>query len=118
MEVFAMRDLREHTGELVRNAEGGQLSVVSKYGSGSGEIAVLSYAYQHSLVALVDERRARAIAKQLGVSVVGIGAVLRALKKSGSIASIRPTLEAWSTRGYFLSATLQRRLLAEAGELA
>lgn len=32
METFAVRDLREHTGELVRNAESGQLSVVSKHG--------------------------------------------------------------------------------------
>lgn len=32
MESFAVRDLREHTGELVRNAEQGQLSVVSKHG--------------------------------------------------------------------------------------
>ena len=32
MEAFAVRDLREHTGELVRNAENGQYSVVSKHG--------------------------------------------------------------------------------------
>jgi prevent-host-death family protein len=32
MEAFAVRDLREHTGELVRNAESGQYSVVSKHG--------------------------------------------------------------------------------------
>lgn len=32
MQSFAVRDLREHTGELVRNAEGGQYSVVSKHG--------------------------------------------------------------------------------------
>jgi prevent-host-death family protein len=32
MESFAIRDLREHTGELVRNAENGQYSVVSKHG--------------------------------------------------------------------------------------
>jgi prevent-host-death family protein len=32
MESFAVRDLREHTGELVRNAESGQYSVVSKHG--------------------------------------------------------------------------------------
>lgn len=32
MENFAVRDLREHTGELVRNAENGQYSVVSKHG--------------------------------------------------------------------------------------
>ena len=32
MQSFAVRDLREHTGELVRNAEGGHYSVVSKHG--------------------------------------------------------------------------------------
>ena len=32
MVAFAVRDLREHTGELVRNAERGQFSVVSKHG--------------------------------------------------------------------------------------
>jgi len=32
MEAFAIRDLREHTGALVRNAEEGRLSVVSKHG--------------------------------------------------------------------------------------
>ena len=32
MEAFAVRDLREHTGELVRNAETGAYSVVSKHG--------------------------------------------------------------------------------------
>lgn len=32
MQSFAVRDLREHTGELVRNAESGEYSVVSKHG--------------------------------------------------------------------------------------
>ncbi len=32
MQSFAVRDLREHTGELVRNAEAGRYSVVSKHG--------------------------------------------------------------------------------------
>jgi uncharacterized protein len=86
-------------------------------GLGSGEIAVLSYAHQHKQVALVDERRARRIAQQLGVSVVGSGAVLLALKKSGAVASIRPALVAWQMHGYFLSAALQKQLLDAAGEL-
>lgn len=32
MESFAVRDLREHTGDLVRNAENGEYSIVSKHG--------------------------------------------------------------------------------------
>ena len=86
-------------------------------GLGSGEIAVLSYAHQHKRVALVDERRARRIAQQLGVSVAGSGAVLLALKKSGAVASICPALVAWQIHGYILSAALQKQLLDATGEL-
>ncbi len=86
-------------------------------GLGSGEVAVLSYAHQHGQVALVDERRARRIAQRLGISVVGSGAVLLALKKSGAIASIRPALTAWQLHGYFLSTAVQTQLLAQADEL-
>lgn len=86
-------------------------------GLGSGEVAVLSYAHQHSQVALIDERRARRIAQQLGVAVVGSGAVLLALKASGALTSIRPALVAWYKHGYFLSPALQKQLLAAAGEL-
>ena len=85
-------------------------------GLGSGEVAVLSYAQQHSQVALIDERRARRVAQRLGVAVVGSGAVLVALKASGAMASIRPVLVAWYKHGYFLSPALQKQLLAAAGE--
>ena len=93
------------------------LDSVYAMGLGSGEVAVLSYAHQHKHVALVDERRARRIAQQLGVSVVGSGAVLVALRKSDAITSIRPMLVAWYQHGYFLSPALQKQLLAAAGEL-
>jgi len=32
MDTFTIRDLRERTGELVRDAEAGQLSVITKHG--------------------------------------------------------------------------------------
>jgi len=32
MDTFSIRDLRERTGDLVRNAEAGHLSVVAKHG--------------------------------------------------------------------------------------
>jgi prevent-host-death family protein len=32
MDTFTIRDLRERTGDLVRNAEAGQLSIVAKHG--------------------------------------------------------------------------------------
>jgi prevent-host-death family protein len=33
METFTVRDLRERTGELIRDAEAGKLSVVTKHGT-------------------------------------------------------------------------------------
>jgi len=86
-------------------------------GLGSGEVAVLSYAHQHSQVALIDDRRARRIAQQLGVAVMGSGAAVLARKASGAITSLRPALVAWYKHGYFSLPALQKQLLAAAGEL-
>ena len=86
-------------------------------GLGSGEVAVLSYAAQHQLTALVDDRRARRVAERLNVPVVGSGAILLALKARGSIASIQPALAAWAKHGYFVSPKLIAELLVRAGEL-
>ena len=86
-------------------------------GLGSGEVAVLSYAAQHQLTALVDDRRARRVAERLNVPVVGSGAILLALKTRGSIASIQPALAAWSKHGYFVSSKLRAELLMRAGEI-
>lgn len=33
MHTFTVRDLREHTGELIRSAENGELSVITKQGT-------------------------------------------------------------------------------------
>lgn len=32
MDTFTVRDLRERTGELIRDAEGGKLSIITKHG--------------------------------------------------------------------------------------
>lgn len=33
MHTFTVRDLREHTGDLIRGAENGELSVITKHGT-------------------------------------------------------------------------------------
>lgn len=86
-------------------------------GLGSGEVAVLSYAAQHQLTALVDDRRARRVAGRLKVPVVGSGAILLALKSQGLLVSIAPALAAWAKHGYFVSPQLTAELLARAGEV-
>ena len=85
-------------------------------GMGSGEVAVLSYAAQYLVTALVDDRRAWQVAKRLNVPVDGSDAILLTLKTRGAIASIQPALAACSKRGYFVSPKLRAELLMRAGE--
>lgn len=85
-------------------------------GLGGGEIAVLSYAAQHGLLALVDERRARRAAARLNVAIVGSGTLITQLKRQGLIDSVKPVLERWKQHGYFVSEAVVRNILTLAGE--
>ncbi len=102
--------------KIINEGDISPLDAAYAQGLGSGEVAVLAYAAQHQLVALIDERRARRIAQRLQVPVVGSGAVLLALKASGSITSVRPALEAWAAHGYFVAATVVDELIRRARE--
>ncbi len=85
-------------------------------GLGSGEQAVLSYAAMHNYVALIDERKARCIAKRLGVPLIGSASMVLMLKQRGEISSVKPVLSAWQAHGYFVSKQLQAQILKLADE--
>lgn len=85
-------------------------------GLGGGEIAVLSYARTHRLLALIDERRARRVAERLSVAVIGSGTVLAQLKRQGRIHSVQPVLLTWAQHRYFITEQLQRDIQRLAGE--
>ena len=65
---------------------------------------------------LIDERKGRKIALKRGLSIAGTGAVLLAAKKKHYIHSVKAELDKMSANGYRLSAALQKKLLALAGE--
>ena len=75
MQSFAVRDLREHTGDLVRNAESGEYSVVSKHGKPLFVALPFDDALLHAgvNVALADKM------VQNGELSVGAGAKLAAM---------------------------------------
>lgn len=77
-------------------------------GLGTLELAVLSYAKQHDLVALIDERRARRVAQRLKIPCVGSGTLLAQLKQQGLISSIGPIFAIWQRYGYFISDKVKR----------
>ena len=84
---------------------------------GAGEAAVIHYAKAHKLTALIDDKRAIAVAKRLAVTVVRSGAILVDLKRRGAIPAIKPVLDGWQEHGYFLAEAVRSALLAQAGEL-
>ncbi len=102
--------------EVIPVAAIAPLDPAYEQGLGSGEVAVLSYAAQHQHIALIDERRTRSVAQRLQVPVIGSGAVLIDLKRSGRITAVQPVLALWQAHGYFISPRLALELLQLAGE--
>lgn len=82
-----------------------------------GESEVLALALElGGRSVLIDEQRARRVARDLGLPVVGtVGLIVRA-KHDGIVASVRPSIEALLRSGFFLSASVIQQSLREAGE--
>ena len=102
--------------EIIPAASLMPLDAAYAQGLGGGEIAVLSYAAKHALLAMVDERRARRVAARLGVAVIGSGTVIAQLKRQGLIQSVKPVLLSWKQHGYFVSDLVLRDILSMAAE--
>ena len=103
--------------EIIPAASLMPLDAAYAQGLGGGEIAVLSYAAQHALIVIVDERRARRVAARLGVAVIGSGTLVAQLKRQGLIQSVKPVLSSWKQYGYFVAEPLVRDILRMAAEL-
>lgn len=84
----------------------------------AGEAAVIALASEQGIRRVViDERRARMVARTMGLEVAGsIGILLRA-KREGLIAEIKPSIEVMRTQGIWLSERLLKFALSEAGEI-
>ena len=84
---------------------------------GAGEAEVLAVALERpGSTVLLDEKRARRLAGERGVAVIGtVGVVLRA-KRVGLIPAVRPVLDALVESGFRLSDGLYRGALQRAGE--
>ena len=85
--------------------------------AGPGETEVLSYARANPDVrAIVDDDHARRCARSLGVRTLGTCGVLVLAKQRGLITGVEPGLRALTEAGLWLSPSLIRAVLNEAGE--
>jgi hypothetical protein len=65
---------------------------------------------------LLDDLPARKVARDLGLSVIGVLGVLLAAKRHGLLALVRPELEKLLRTSFFLTPQLVEELLRDAGE--
>jgi hypothetical protein len=81
-----------------------------------GEAQALVMARDTGFSLLIDERRGRAVATELGLRVLGTGGLLVAAKQSGHVAEVAPLLAALRERGYRLSDRLVEAILERCDE--
>jgi predicted nucleic acid-binding protein len=81
-----------------------------------GEAAAILLARVLKASILIDERRGRSVAKDLGLVVIGTGAVLIEAKGKGLLDRVDAAIEQLSEAGYRLAPALRQQLLELAGE--
>jgi len=81
-----------------------------------GEAEVIAVARERGYMAILDDRRARVVAKRLGIVVVGTVGVLLRAKRAGLLPSLRPVLNELEDGDFRMSAALRTEALRLAGE--
>jgi uncharacterized protein len=84
-----------------------------------GEAEAIALAIEiHADLLLLDERRGRAIAKELGLAVMGLIGVLLVAKQQGYLAAIKSVLDSLITEaGFWIDERLYTLVLESSGEL-
>lgn len=87
------------------------------WGGGAGEAEVISWALQNpGFIAILDDRRARALAAKNNIPVIGSLRVIVIAKERGLIIAARPALERLRGVGAYVTDDLIDRSIALAGE--
>ena len=84
-------------------------------GRGEAEALTLSKEKEADII-LIDEKKARKVARRAGFEVVGVLGLLLAAKNMALIPAVKPFIEELNKQGFRLSKKVTERVLKEPGE--
>lgn len=82
----------------------------------AGEAEAIALASEKNCLLISDDKQARAVAKRLGVKVIGTVGILIRAKQNGIISEIKPILDNLESNDFFISRALRQEALKIAGE--
>lgn len=102
-----------HVGQIKDYSE--KKMYKAKLHDGEVEVMILAQEQNADLV-ILDDNAAKKTAKYLGLSVTGTLGVLVKAKSQGILKEIRPLLYEMRQKGFYISDTVERMVLEQAGE--
>lgn len=83
---------------------------------GPGELSAIAYAYEFGGLIVLDDKKARKTANDLGIDYTGTLGVLVEARLAGFIDSIKPVLEQIKGTDFYISEELEAELIKLCGE--
>ncbi len=81
-----------------------------------GEAKAIALAYERGFPIILDDRQARSVAKNLGISMIGTVGVLVKAKQAGLIPCLKPLLDELQVNEFYLTEALKVEALKLVGE--
>ncbi|NJL81857.1 MAG: DUF3368 domain-containing protein [Chloroflexaceae bacterium] len=81
------------------------------------ESASIALAYELGCAIILDDRRSRSVARNLGLTIIGTIGILVKAKTTGLIFSLQPILDELQHQGFFLDPALRAQALKITSEL-
>lgn len=81
-----------------------------------GEAEAIALAMELNLPLLIDDRKRRRVAEKLGLKFIGSLGLLKIAKERGIITEVKPFIQKFLSKGYYLDEGLIRRFLESLGE--
>ncbi len=81
-----------------------------------GEAEAIALAYERKLQIILDDRQARTVARNMGISIIGTVGVLVKAKQAKLISTLNPLLDELELNGFYLTEVLKAEALSLVGE--